>query len=306
MLTSASMVTFNTMLQVLDVDPDLLQITLYPAKEIELLRSNVPSVELKGAPIAAGVTPLNLTVNSSALDVEVSFDWSETKAGKIPNVPNVQVGVAVLVGEHEWTLVTLSTGQSRFDNGSKTTVPAVLLGVDTAHSRAPESETLGAWMNNTELTGGVYKTITTGTDPHKCLAACAAEPKGACYAWTLGGSACMLKNAGYDWFVPHPGWTSGCVLGCSEHRRGSGVFTGKTVMLKKDDTRLTLRVLADRSVIDAFAMDGRGAMTRRAFPKHTNSSASGASLVYNVPKGVTLEPPKVTLTAWPMSSGYID
>ena len=57
---------------------------------------------------------------------------------------------------------------------------------------------------------------------------------------------------------PHSeGWTSGCTQGCTDHRRGSGNYAGKPVTLKKSDTALTLRVLVDRSVIDAFAMEGK-------------------------------------------------
>ena len=114
-----------------------------------------------------------------------------------------------------------------------------------------------------------------------------------------------MQQDGYDWMVPHTGWTSGCTQGCSGHRRGSGYFNAKPVMLKESDTKLTLRVLADRSVVDAFAMGGRGAMTRRVYPKYATST--GASLVYMIPAGAAgaaLEPPKVTINVWPMSSGY--
>ena len=82
---------------------------------------------------------------------------------------------------------------------------------------------------------------------------------------------------------------------------------------------LTLRVLVDRSVLDAFAMGGRGSMTRRVYPQQFNSSV-GAALIYHVPNlpeataagaaaavaaGPPPEPPLVTVTVWEMSSGYV-
>ena len=92
------------------------------------------------------------------------------------------MGVAVLLGAEEQTLVTLTLGAAtRFNNGTRKTAAAVLLGVDTRRSRSD---------------------------------------------------------------------------------RGGGTVTPKAVTLN-DREALTLRVLVDRSVIDAFAIGGRGAMTRR-------------------------------------------
>ena len=56
--------------------------------------------------------------------------------------------------------------------------------------------------------------------------------------------------------------------------------------------------------VEAFAMDGRGAMTRRVYPFFWNTSI-GASLVYHVPhKTPRVESPLVTVRVWQMGSGY--
>ena len=123
--------------RVLDVDPELLQITLYPVEELALLRSLPPVVPATTLPaMAAGMTPL-AGVNSSQVDIEVTFDWSKTKSGTIPQIPNLQVGVAVLVGSGEQTTVTLTMGiASRFNNGTRKTEAATMLGVDTRRTRS--------------------------------------------------------------------------------------------------------------------------------------------------------------------------
>ena len=70
----------------------------------------------------------------------------------------------------------------------------------------------------------------------------------------------------------------------------------------------------DRSVIEAFAMGGRGSMIRRVYPKQFNESV-GAALVYNTPRFSQeeealdveedqVEPPLVSVTVWEMGSGY--
>ena len=134
----------------------------------------------------------------------------------------------MLVGEHEQTLVTLTTGGLRFDNGTRKTVPAAVLQIDTRHSRAGDK---------------------------------------------------------------------------------TGALTQTPVALKHGETNLTLRVLVDNSVIEAFAMGGRGSMIRRVYPKQFNSSV-GAALVYNLPvadaqlQQAPPEPPLVTITAWEVSSGF--
>ena len=151
------------------------------------------------------------------------------------------MGVAVLLGTTEQTLVTLTLGAAtRFNNGTRKVAPAVLLSVDSRLSRSD---------------------------------------------------------------------------------RDGGVNTPKAVTLKEHEAMLTLRVLVDRSVLDAFAMGGRGSMTRRVYPQQFNSSL-GAALIYHVPKllpettaedaaaGVHLsppppEPPLVTVTVWEMSSGFV-
>lgn len=97
----------------------------------------------------------------------------------------------------------------------------------------------------------------------------------------------------------------------------AGVYTPTPVALKRNDTALTLRVLVDRSIIEAFAMGGRGAMTRRVYPRQFNSSL-GVALIYHVPKGgdggmeevegeggEVVEAPLVTVTAYEMESGYV-
>ena len=109
--------------RVVDVDPDLLQMTLYPVKELEFLRTSPPLVQKNAVPLPEGVTPLD-GVSSSTLDIEVTFDFSKTKMGAIPTTPNVVFGVAVLVGRTEQTLVTYTCGTStRFNNATRKNVP---------------------------------------------------------------------------------------------------------------------------------------------------------------------------------------
>ena len=91
-----------------------------------------------------------------------------------------------------------------------------------------------------------------------------------------------------------------------------GALTTTPVLLKPGETNITLRVLVDYSVVEAFAMKGRGSMTRRVYPKQFNESI-GATLVYNVPSrddlgeawAAQLQPPIVTISAWKMNSGYV-
>ena len=64
------------------------------------------------------------------------FDWSQTKEAAIPTIRGLEVGVAVLVGDEEQTLITLTTGSHLFDNGTTKVVPAAVLSIDTRHSRA--------------------------------------------------------------------------------------------------------------------------------------------------------------------------
>ena len=53
----------------------------------------------------------------------------------------------------------------------------------------------------------------------------------------------------------------------SDHE--AGVLTPKPFIIKKGEAALTMRVLIDRSVVEAFAMEGRAAMTRRMYvPMH--------------------------------------
>ena len=54
----------------LNIDPELLQILLYPVKELEMLRVSRPVAQQTAVRLVTGVTPL-LGVNNSALDIEV-------------------------------------------------------------------------------------------------------------------------------------------------------------------------------------------------------------------------------------------
>jgi hypothetical protein len=90
------------------------------------LRVSPPLLEQKALAIAKGLTPL-VGVNGSALDLELTFDWSHTKTGAIPTAAGYEVGVSVLVGQYEHTLVTCSTGGTRFNNGTRKVGPAVAL-----------------------------------------------------------------------------------------------------------------------------------------------------------------------------------
>jgi hypothetical protein len=120
--------------RVVDVDPDLLQMTLYPVKELELLRFSPPLVQKNAMPLPEGVTPLEVTSNT--MDLEVTFDFSKTKTGTIPTTPNVVFGVAVLVGRTEQTLVTYTCGTStRFNNATRKNAPGAVhvFVLSTAH-----------------------------------------------------------------------------------------------------------------------------------------------------------------------------
>ena len=59
----------------LDVDPELLQLTLFPVKELEVLRISPPVHQQTGLVLPEGVTPLT-GVKSNTLDLELTFDWS--------------------------------------------------------------------------------------------------------------------------------------------------------------------------------------------------------------------------------------
>eukprot|EP01043_Picozoa_sp_COSAG02_P010809 COSAG02_NODE_389_length_23251_cov_259.067640_1_plen_733_part_00 len=230
----------------LDIDLDLLQITLYPVEELNLLRVTPPLAHLEGSTIAQGSTPL-AGVHGNALDVEVIFDWSHTRSGQIPTVPGIELGLAVLVGEYEQTLVTFKTGGTRFNNGTRRDSPAAVLAIDTRHSRAGDK---------------------------------------------------------------------------------TGSLTTTPVILKPGETNLTLRLLVDMSVVEAFAMGGRASMIRRVYPKQFNTSL-GMALVYDAshvaaatsssiveqdyvraPERVAQQhakpnAPLVTLTVWQMRSAYL-
>ena len=65
----------------LDIDLDLLQVTLYPVKELERLRVTPPVLYLEKSKLVEGTTPLK-GVQGRALDIEVTFDWSRTSSGE--------------------------------------------------------------------------------------------------------------------------------------------------------------------------------------------------------------------------------
>ena len=114
----------------------------------------------------------------------------------------------------------------------------------------------------------------------------------------------------------------------------TGSLTPTPVALKPGETNLTLRLLVDRSVVEAFAMGGRASMIRRVYPRQFNTS-DGVALVYSNPhagaatspfvaepvkvqasgmeresehvvvrEDAELDAPLVTLTAWQMRSAY--
>ena len=61
-----------------------------PLKELELLRTTPPVVHRVVNSLAEGLTPL-AGVNSSQVDIEITFDWAKTSAAIIPTTPNLQV-----------------------------------------------------------------------------------------------------------------------------------------------------------------------------------------------------------------------
>ena len=94
-------------------DTELMQTTMYPVEELSLLRG-APLAQKTEAPLAPGLTPL-AGVNSQALDLEVTFDYSATRGQAIP-ADGTRVGVAVLCGQNESTEITfrLTKGLTKF------------------------------------------------------------------------------------------------------------------------------------------------------------------------------------------------
>ena len=175
------------------------------------------------------------------------------------------------------------------------------LAVDTTLSRAPEDGTVPAFIPDSDMPGGVYKTLPAKyTDPHECAKTCEADKL--CFAWTftVKPNTCQLKNADYQQPRKVPGWATGCVRKCDEHRIGVGTDFGKPMLLKRGEAALSLRVLVDNSVLEVFGQEGRESITRRAYPKH--ASSGGLQLVYT---GAAADAPTVSITAWAMASGRL-
>merc|ERR1712094_127770 len=75
------------------------------------------------------------------------------------------------------------------------------------------------------------------------------------------------------------------------------------MVMKPLEAVLVLRVLVDRSVIEAFAQRGRVSTTRRVYPSRADSN--GAALFYKAPtSGMQTPSPKVEMTIWEMGNAF--
>ena len=221
---------------VVDVDLDLLSLTLFPVEELASLRTPIAIPNTLKLPSQGGEVPL-AGVASRQLDLVITFSWD------LPAVPQccpgvlpcpaaacaaaeevgVLVGVGAAAAEQTKIGFVLTPGLQQFCNATRKQLPAVMMVLDTTKSR-----------RGVKVKGNVAQ---------------------------------------------------------------------KPVSLKPGEASLSLRVLVDNSVIQAFVQDGRASMTRRFYP--TSTASSGAALYYKPAKptkgGAPLPPPRVTVRAYEMA-----
>ena len=232
--------------RVMTLDPLRMQLNLYPAEEISLLRRRTLITQTELTP-RRGLTrlPLEGEAGATQLDLEVRFVWR----GGVP--PETQVGVAVLQ-----------------EKGTGARNPFLLV---CPGARIAETLLLRAGPERTVIS------IASGShpDPSTCLPTDAVDPRcPALVADTTASSA-------------HPGVV--------------GTRASTPLDLETGEAELVLRVLVDRSAVEAFAQQGRAQVTARAYPVH---GGGGVSLLVDSPAAAPL--PVVSVAAWEMDSAFDD
>ena len=87
----------------------------------------------------------------------------------------------------------------------------------------------------------------------------------------------------------------------SAHPGVVGTRASTPLDLETGEAELVLRVLVDRSAVEAFAQQGRAQVTARAYPVH---GGGGVSLLVDSPAAAPL--PVVSVAAWEMDSAFDD
>ena len=152
----------------------------------------------------------------------------------------------------------------------------------------PKPTPILPYMNNTDLSGGDYHSqhLPPDTDPRVCGALCLKDPS--CMVWVYvvrghpaGSGDCIFKNEKHGCPVSSPVSPNQglCVAGRghepANHACGGGKPPPDDVprfQVLKGET-LDLRLLVDRPVVSAFAMNGRVALTHAAADFDIGSTA---------------------------------
>lgn len=281
--------------RVMDVDPDLRQMTQYPADELLLLRRAQVVGEVNMT-IAAGADVPLPAVASNTLDIELTFRFPTT-VGALP--AGTAVGCSVLDGAAEHSRVYIETAAP-----ASPPAPASLT-ADLRNSTTYRFPVAGPFTERTDLPGGDYSvTHVTYTYPHTCEAACKLDPR--CAAWTYvvraepkGSADCIFKSEHHSAPAPCDICTSGCVKSCDINKWLNPLHS-VPLTLKPQEMSLRLRLLVDRSALEAFAQLGRAQMAARVYP---NEADSIGMRVFHT--GGTGAPAVVDISVWEMGAAML-
>jgi hypothetical protein len=137
-----------------------------------------------------------------------------------------------------------------------------------------------------------------------CVAAC-----GGGEVATIGGEHWPVPPPAPPPPAPHPPHGGGSELLISSVGSGGQMMFGTEILepagRQPRPSSLSLRVLVDRSIVEAFAQGGRRSV---AFPVYTAGNAT--ALVWRPSAsdggGTVAAKPKVAISVWAMGTGYIE
>jgi hypothetical protein len=265
------------------------QLVARPADEYAQLHNAtfVGGRQITLAPNSSQTLPVPAAAGG-ALDVLVSFDLGPAEAatgfGLVVRAPNQDA--------HADGGVALSFGVSAADATSGERIVRVTQG---RHSPSPSPQpSRGSqvlpFMNDTDLSGGDYKTthLPPDTDPHKCAALCLQDPE--CMVWVYvirgkpaGSGDCLFKSGDHGCPRASPQSSSQglCVAGrghepahhkCNPYPKPAHSTGLPPVRLLKGET-LDVRILVDRPLVEWFINGGRAAFTHAAADFDVGSTA---------------------------------
>eukprot|EP00041_Stephanoeca_diplocostata_P032691 m.1055519 g.1055519 ORF g.1055519 m.1055519 type:complete len:640 (-) comp24192_c1_seq40:3498-5417(-) len=262
-----------------NVDADLGIAVVYPVAELRTLRTTllvnktIPDVRVPGA--------MDLpTVHGAVLDIEVNFTWEGNVAAGVTG------GLHVLTGTNESTVVQLAT--------QTLTHAELVVNLTNATARATPPP---------PLADTAVASVAPCPDQATCASRCQANPR--CVAWQFAPVEANRTLATCTLHRTHTGslrgcaqCASGCVRDCAH-----GVLSAP-VPLELRATTLSLRVLVDGSVLEAYAEGGRAQIVTRVYPTYNTTPPEHrtASLFYRAPVGCYAAP-VVSVAVWALERG---